>query len=111
MDPGPNLRFYQCLQAGLATVTSNGKSSYDVIIVCAYVFLSVLFTKDNITNEWPRSKVSNFCFTHFKAFVIELLIISEKLILFWVLKPFGMTAFPITANAFCVITLYIHLFT
>jgi len=48
--------------------------------------------------------------SHTSKLVIELLV-KNKLILFWVLKPFGMTAFPIIANAFCVITFYIKLFT
>jgi len=55
LDAGPHSRSYQCLLAGLVPVTFNGKSSYDVTLVCVYVYLSVLFPKYNIANEWSRS--------------------------------------------------------
>jgi len=51
LDAGPNSRSYQCPRAGLASVTSNEKSKYDITIVCVFAHLSVLLVKHNITKN------------------------------------------------------------
>jgi len=77
LDPGPKSRFYQRPWAELNAVTSNGKGSCNLIIVDAYVYLSLLFRKVKTSQTNDLGKQIIFI-SHTSNFVVEILIKAKS---------------------------------